>query len=54
MTEPEERVCQDCGMSLSADETWVCEGCCAFYEMTDPNFRMEDEDGKSHQAAEEA
>lgn len=54
MTEPVERACLDCGMALSADETWVCEDCCAFYEMTDPNFRMEDEDGKSHQAAEEA
>lgn len=41
--------CANCGIPMSADECHVCD---AFYEMTDPNFRMEDEDGNSHQAAE--
>lgn len=52
MTEQKEKACGDCGMALSDDETWCCSDCTAFYSMLDPNHRMEDEDGYSHQAAE--
>lgn len=47
MTEPSERACQDCGMALSDDETWVCEDCCAFYEMTDPHADMTGDDDET-------
>ncbi|WP_338564095.1 protein NinF [Erwinia sp. E_sp_B04_7] len=34
-------------MALSADESWVCEDCCAFYSMLDPNSNMAgDDDGE--------
>jgi predicted RNA-binding protein with PUA domain len=54
MNQPPDPLCANCGIPLSPDECHVCDECAAFYEMTDPNFRMEDEDGNSHQAAEEA
>lgn len=28
-----ESICADCGLPLSADETWCCSDCCAFYEL---------------------
>jgi predicted RNA-binding protein with PUA domain len=52
MKQPPDPLCANCGIPLSPDECHVCDECAAFYEMTDPNFRMEDEDGNSHQAAE--
>lgn len=44
MKQPPDPLCADCGLPLSADESWVCEDCCAFYEMTDPNGYGDDDE----------
>ena len=42
-----ESICADCGLALSADETWCCSDCCAFYAIfRDPNGYMTGEDNE--------
>jgi len=54
MNQPADRACADCGLSLSPDETWVCEECDSLYMMIGyeviENVRRED--GDSHQETE--
>lgn len=47
MQKPPEPVCTHCGLKLEADETYCCQNCADWFEMTDPNFKIagEDDDG---------
>lgn len=49
-----DRVCADCGLSLSPDEAWVCEECDSLYMMIGYEViqTVRREDGDSHQETE--